>query len=203
MNYAIHFIGEHPEIVRTRRLITRVAESPTRTVLIYGETGTGKGLVARMIHGQSSRAGASFIDVNCAAIPSNLAESELFGYERGAFTGALSKKTGLVEAASGGSLFLDEIRELEPALQAKLLSLLDTQEFRRVGAIGSKISISRSSYLRSRVNRSSAFFISRTDPLWRHGFGGKALDEVKQHTAWLWWPLLITFLPVTSSCTYC
>ena len=138
MNYAIHFIGEHPEIVRTRRLITRVAESPTRTVLIYGETGTGKGLVARMIHGQSSRAGASFIDVNCAAIPSNLAESELFGYERGAFTGALSKKTGLVEAASGGSLFLDEIRELEPALQAKLLSLLDTQEFRRVGAISSK-----------------------------------------------------------------
>ena len=125
-------------MVETRRLISRIAKSPARTVLIYGETGTGKGLVARKLHEESERAKADFIDVNCAAIPANLMESELFGFEKGAFTGALAKKTGLVEAANGGSIFLDEIRELEPVLQAKLLSLLDTQEFRRVGAVRSQ-----------------------------------------------------------------
>lgn len=131
-------VGEHPSIVETRRLISKVAKSPTRTVLIYGETGTGKGLVARMLHEESDRADGEFIDVNCAAIPANLMESELFGFEKGAFTGALARKTGLVEAADGGSIFLDEIRELDPVLQAKLLSLVDTQEFRRVGAVRSK-----------------------------------------------------------------
>ncbi len=137
MAYQGEIVGEHPSMVEVRRLIAKVAESPTRTVLIYGETGTGKGLVARMLHDQSSRAKAAFIDVNCAAIPANLMESELFGFEKGAFTGALTKKTGLVEAADGGTIFLDEIRELDPVLQAKLLSLLDTQEFRRVGAVRS------------------------------------------------------------------
>ncbi len=138
MAYQGEFVGEHPSMVETRRLISKVAKSPTRTVLIYGETGTGKGLVARMLHEESERANSEFIDVNCAAIPANLMESELFGYEKGAFTGAFAKKTGLVEAADGGSIFLDEIRELEPVLQAKLLSLLDTQEFRRVGAVRSR-----------------------------------------------------------------
>lgn len=138
MAYQGQFVGEHPCMVETRRLISKVAKSPTRTVLIYGETGTGKGLVARMLHEESERANGEFINVNCAAIPANLMESELFGYEKGAFTGALARKTGLVEAADGGSIFLDEIRELEPVLQAKLLSLLDTQEFRRVGAVRSK-----------------------------------------------------------------
>ncbi len=138
MAYQGEIVGEHPIMVETRRLISKVAKSPTRTVLIYGETGTGKGLVARMLHDESERANGEFIDVNCAAIPANLMESELFGYEKGAFTGALAKKTGLVEAADGGSIFLDEIRELEPVLQAKLLSLVDTQEFRRVGAVRSK-----------------------------------------------------------------
>jgi transcriptional regulator with PAS, ATPase and Fis domain len=136
--YQGEIVGEHPIMVETRRLISKVAKSPTRTVLIYGETGTGKGLVARMLHEESERANGEFIDVNCAAIPANLMESELFGYEKGAFTGALAKKTGLVEAADGGSIFLDEIRELEPVLQAKLLSVLDAQEFRRVGAVRSK-----------------------------------------------------------------
>jgi len=112
-----------------------VARSSTRTVLIYGETGTGKGLVARMLHEQSPRASGEFIDVNCAAIPASLMESELFGYDKGAFTGALAKKTGLIEAANGGTMFLDEIRELDPVLQTKLLSLLDTQRFRRVGSV--------------------------------------------------------------------
>ncbi len=138
MAYQGEIIGQHPSMVETRRLITRIAKSPTRTILIYGETGTGKGLVARKLHEESARAKNQFIDVNCAAIPANLMESELFGFEKGAFTGALAKKTGLVEAADGGSIFLDEIRELEPVLQAKLLSLLDTQEFRRVGAVRSQ-----------------------------------------------------------------
>jgi transcriptional regulator with PAS, ATPase and Fis domain len=135
VSYPGELIGEHPSIVETRRLISKVARSSTRTVLIYGETGTGKGLAARMLHEQSARASGEFIDVNCAAIPANLMESELFGYDKGAFTGALTKKTGLIEAANGGTMFLDEIRELDPVLQAKLLSLLDTQRFRRVGSV--------------------------------------------------------------------
>jgi len=134
-SYQGELIGDHPSVQEARRLIARVAASPTRTVLIYGETGTGKGLVARMLHQQSPRAGREFVDVNCAAIPSSLLESELFGHERGAFTGAAAKKTGLVEAANRGTIFLDEIREMDLILQAKLLSLLDTQRFRRVGAV--------------------------------------------------------------------
>lgn len=135
MAYETGLVGEHPSIIETRRLISRVARSPARTVLLYGETGTGKGLVARMLHQQSPRAQRPLIDVNCAAIPENLLESELFGHERGAFTGALSKKIGLIEVADKGSIFLDEIREMSPVLQAKLLTLLDTLTFRRVGDV--------------------------------------------------------------------
>lgn len=136
-NYERDLIGEHASIDALRKLITRVAKSPARTVLIYGETGTGKGLVARMLHQQSSRAASEFVDINCAAIPSSLLESELFGHERGAFTGAQVKKAGLVEMANHGTVFLDEIREMDLVLQAKLLSFLDTQSFRRVGAVTS------------------------------------------------------------------
>jgi transcriptional regulator with PAS, ATPase and Fis domain len=130
-------LGEHESIRAVRALVARIAASPVHQVLIYGETGTGKGLVARMIHRLSRRAGRAFVDVNCAAIPASLMESELFGYERGAFTGAANAKPGLIEAADGGTLFLDEIREMDPQLQAKLLTLLDTQRFRRVGAVKS------------------------------------------------------------------
>lgn len=136
-NYQRDLIGEHPSIDALRKLITRVAKSPARTVLIYGETGTGKGLVARMLHQQSTRGAKEFVDINCAAIPSSLLESELFGHERGAFTGAQVKKEGLIEAADQGTVFLDEIREMDLVLQAKLLSFLDTQRFRRVGAVTS------------------------------------------------------------------
>jgi transcriptional regulator with PAS, ATPase and Fis domain len=132
--YPGQLIGDHPSIEETRRLIAKVARSPARCVLIYGETGTGKGLVARMIHHLSSRARGELVDVNCAAIPANLLESELFGHERGAFTGAAAKKTGLIEIADGGTMFLDEIREMDLTLQAKLLTLLDTQRLRRLGA---------------------------------------------------------------------
>lgn len=128
-------IGQHESIHTLRSLIERVAKSPVRTVLIYGETGTGKGLVARMLHRGSSRAKREFAEINCAAIPAGLMESELFGHEKGAFTGAIERKIGLIEAADGGTVFLDEIREMELTLQAKLLTLLDTHQFRRVGGV--------------------------------------------------------------------
>lgn len=135
MNAPLQLVGNHPSIVALRDLIARVAGSQARTVLLYGETGTGKSLVARMLHQQSSRAGAEFIDINCAAIPAQLLESELFGHERGAFTGAVGKKEGLIEAGNGGTVFLDEVRELDLVMQSKLLTLLDTRRFRRVGAV--------------------------------------------------------------------
>ncbi len=134
MAYA-ELLGEHESIRAVRDLIARIAASPARTVLLYGETGTGKGLVARMLHRLSARAARPFVDVNCAAIPASLMESELFGHERGAFTGAGTAKPGLIESADGGTLFLDEIREMDLQLQAKLLTMLDTQRFRRLGAV--------------------------------------------------------------------
>lgn len=131
------FFGEHPSMLALHRLIERVARSKARTVLIYGETGTGKGLVARMLHELSARREAPFVDINCAAIPASLLESELFGHEKGAFTGAVGRKQGLIEAAQGGTFFLDEIRELDPVMQAKMLTLLDTRRMRRVGGLQS------------------------------------------------------------------
>lgn len=135
-DFAVHqILGQNEAIEGIRKLVRKAAVSPARTILIYGETGTGKGLIARAIHELSPRGGGPFVDINCAAIPADLLESELFGFERGAFTGASQKKVGLVEAADRGTLFLDEIRELSPVLQAKLLTLMDTQRFRRVGSV--------------------------------------------------------------------
>jgi two-component system response regulator AtoC len=113
--------------------IVRRAAGVDVTVLICGETGTGKDLVARTIHHLSSRRGKPFVKVNCAAMPRDLLESELFGHERGAFTGAHRQKIGKFEAADGGTIFLDEIGDLHPALQAKLLHVLQDGEFSRVG----------------------------------------------------------------------
>jgi two-component system response regulator HydG len=148
-------------------LIERVADA-TAPVLILGETGTGKGLVARAIHAQGSRAAAPFIAVNCAALPENLLESELFGHVRGAFTGATDSRVGLLEEASGGTLFLDEIGEMAPALQAKLLHVLESNSVRAVGSdkertVNTRILAATHRELRERV-KSGTF---REDLLYR------------------------------------
>ena len=125
-------LGESPAMRPLLEMVGRVAAS-NAPVLISGETGTGKGLIARAIHQSSPRAEHPFLVINCSAFQDQLLESELFGHEKGAFTGAVSAKAGLFEVADGGTLFLDEVAEMSPAMQAKLLQVLDTGELRRVG----------------------------------------------------------------------
>src|SRR6266571_734721 len=125
-------IGQSQSIEQLRQLIRKVARTQA-TVLIQGESGTGKELVARALYRQSPRANAPFIKVNCAAIPENLIESEFFGHEKGAFTGALNKREGRFELAHGGTILLDEISEISPQVQAKLLRVLQERELERVG----------------------------------------------------------------------
>ena len=130
-------IGSCPQMMELFRRIRKVALTNS-TVLINGESGTGKELVAKAIHKLSSRCDNEMISVNCAAIPENLIESELFGHEKGAFTGATATRTGLVEAAHGSTLFLDEIGELPLEAQARLLRVLQESEIRKVGSVQSK-----------------------------------------------------------------
>jgi two-component system NtrC family response regulator len=125
-------VGQSPEWIDTLRKATQVAETET-TVLLTGESGTGKEVVARFIHRASARKGGPFIALNCAALPEQLLESELFGYERGAFTGAQQSKPGQIELAAGGVLFLDEVSEMSPSAQAKFLRVLQEREFSRLG----------------------------------------------------------------------
>ena len=125
-------VSESPEMDRVKKLILKIANSNS-TVLIRGESGTGKELIARSIHNNSPRTDQIFQAVNCAAINENLLESELFGHEKGSFTGAVGEKKGLFEVADGGTLFLDEIGELDIALQAKILRALQEKQIRRVG----------------------------------------------------------------------
>jgi len=127
-------VGRHPEMARIYQLIVQIAETPT-TVLITGESGTGKELVARAIHHRSARAGQPFVAVNVAAIPESLVESELFGHEKGAFTGAHARKLGKFELAQRGTIFLDEIGSLRLDLQAKLLRALQEREIERLGGL--------------------------------------------------------------------
>lgn len=128
-------IGQSQCMLRLFELITKVAEDEFATVLIRGESGTGKELVAKAIHAHSKRSKKNFVPVNCAAIPDDLLESELFGYTKGAFTGATQNKIGRIEYANGGTLFLDEIGDMKPSLQAKLLRVLQEKEFEPVGGL--------------------------------------------------------------------
>jgi formate hydrogenlyase transcriptional activator len=128
----LDLIGSSPKFRALMTVVEMVAPVDS-AVLIQGETGTGKELIARAIHNISSRCGRSFIKLNCAAIPLDLLESELFGHEKGAFTGAVAQKVGRFELADKGTLFLDEVGDIPPALQPKLLRVLQEQEFERLG----------------------------------------------------------------------
>ncbi|HEY1304252.1 MAG TPA: sigma-54 dependent transcriptional regulator [Vicinamibacterales bacterium] len=128
-------IGSSPAMQQIKSLLARVATSPASTVLLTGETGTGKDLAAKAVHYNSNRASRSFVNITCSALPEQLLESELFGHERGAFTDARQQKRGLFETADGGTIFLDEIGEMTPSLQSKLLRFLEEKAFKRVGGL--------------------------------------------------------------------
>jgi len=126
-------VGDDDSITTMRALLKKIATGPGSTVLLTGESGTGKDLAAKVIHYTSQRASKPFMNITCSALPETLLESELFGHERGAFTGADRQKRGLIEMADGGTVFLDEIGEMVPLLQAKLLRFLEEKSFKRVG----------------------------------------------------------------------
>src|SRR5205085_3470240 len=126
--------GVSAAIVQLNHLIGQVA-SARSPVLIEGESGTGKGVLARLVHNRSSRARSPFVDLNCAGLSKELLESELFGHERGAFTNAMNTKQGLFEIAGDGTLFLDEIGEMDVSIQARLLKAIEEKRFRRVGGV--------------------------------------------------------------------
>jgi DNA-binding NtrC family response regulator len=130
---ADRIVGESEPIRAIRALLKKIASSPASTVLLTGESGTGKDLAAKVLHYASARATKPFMNITCSALPEALLESELFGHERGAFTGADRQKRGLFESSDGGTVFLDEIGEMVPGLQAKLLRFLEEKTFRRVG----------------------------------------------------------------------
>ncbi|HXG94670.1 MAG TPA: sigma-54 dependent transcriptional regulator [Blastocatellia bacterium] len=134
---AEYFLGQSNAIIRVHHTIERLAPSDT-TVLLQGETGTGKGMVAHLIHRLSDRHEKPFVTINCAGLSRELLESELFGHEKGAFTGAQASKPGLFELAHEGTFFFDEITEMEPSIQAKLLNVLEQKRFRRVGGVQEK-----------------------------------------------------------------
>src|SRR6185436_7641556 len=126
------FLGNSPRMASIHAVLGKVGWSDA-PVLIQGETGSGKEMIARELHANSPRSTKVFLKLNCAALPSELVESELFGYERGAFTGAFQKKVGMFEMADGGTILLDEIGDMDFKLQAKLLQVLQDQEFQRLG----------------------------------------------------------------------
>ena len=128
-------IGQSPAIAEVKALLQKVATSPSSTVLLTGESGTGKDLAAKIVHYASDRALRPFMNITCSALPDTILESELFGHERGAFTDARQQKRGLLESADGGTVFLDEIGEMAPALQSKLLRFLEEKAFKRLGGV--------------------------------------------------------------------
>lgn len=133
------FLGESSEIRELKRMAEAVLDSDA-PVLILGETGTGKGVLARYLHERGPRSRQAYVDLNCAGFSRELVEAELFGYQRGAFTGAVSNKPGLIEVADKGTLFLDEIGDLDPGVQPKLLKVLEERSFRRIGELSPRVS---------------------------------------------------------------
>ncbi len=129
------FLSSLPQMQEIQELARKIAQVPASTVLIEGPTGCGKEMYARYIHNISAQSGAPFVEINCASLSETLLESELFGYEPGAFTGASKRKIGLIELANGGTLFLDEIAEMSPHLQARILRFTDNHSFRRLGGL--------------------------------------------------------------------
>ena len=128
-------IGKSPAINKVVTTAQKIARNPSLTTLIIGESGTGKEVIARLIHSASPSVKQPFVDINCGAIPENLLESELFGYEKGAFTGANNRKQGLFELANGGTIFLDEIGNISTNIQAKLLKVVENKRFRRINGL--------------------------------------------------------------------
>ncbi len=127
-------LGNSPAIQKVRQMVSKLASVPHTTVLILGESGTGKNLAANILHYSSMPQESPFVEINCAAIPENLLEAELFGHEKGAFTSAVTSRDGLFKAAEGGTIFLNEIGEMPMPLQAKLLTVLETKSFRKLGS---------------------------------------------------------------------
>lgn len=130
-----NIIGKSPQMMKVLDLVSKVAKSDATTILLQGESGTGKDLVAKVIHYESSRASRPFMDINCTALPETLIESELFGHEKGAFTDAKQMKKGLFELAEGGTIFLDEIGDMKLSTQAKLLKIIENKTFKRIGGV--------------------------------------------------------------------
>ena len=178
-----HLVGSSPAMLEVYKLVARVSDGRS-TVLIEGESGTGKELIARAVHLNSPRREKPFIPVNCGALPDHLLESEMFGYEKGAFTGAVGAKAGLFEAANGGTLFLDEIGDLGQALQVKLLRVMQEQEVRRVGSTSSvkvdvRIIAATNRDLAARVKEGKF----RDDLYYRRGFAPETMVLLK-HYQW-------------------
>ena len=174
-------IGESPAIRQVFRLIQQVASTDC-TVLILGKTGTGKELVARALHDHSPRKGKSMVKVNCAAIPAHLIESELFGHERGSFTGATDRRLGKFELANGGTLFLDEIGEMPVDLQVKLLRALQEREIERIGGKGTiKVDVRIIAATNRELEQEMAAGRFRSDLYYRINIFPILLPELKDH----------------------
>ncbi|MEA3291464.1 MAG: sigma 54-interacting transcriptional regulator, partial [Pseudomonadota bacterium] len=177
----VEVVGESPQTRALLRQVDQVAQTDS-TVLLLGETGTGKGLIARFIHQRSRRAKQPLIRVNCATLPSTLIESELFGHEKGAFTGAVARKLGRFELAHGGTIVLDEIGELPLALQAKLLQVLQTGEFERLGSAETRYTDARIIAATNRdLEKMSLDGTFRQDLYYRLGVFPLTLPPLREH----------------------
>jgi len=185
-------VGEAAAMQTLRALLQRIASSPASTVLLTGESGTGKDLAAKVIHYNSERSARPFMNITCSALPEALLESELFGHERGAFTDARQQKTGLLESAEGGTVFLDEIGEMMPALQAKLLRFLEEKSFKRVGGaadihVDARVIAATNRDLEEAVNQGKF----RADLFYRLNVMQVQLPPLREHASDI--PLLVSF----------